>query len=176
MAQMGCLTSRATPIRPPHPPRRRRLGGATGPAARHDYRALEMRHYIAPRPLPHLPGGLPPEVTEALWRATGIDVLCNRPYSGTEVIRDYGEIDIATGKPIVDTCPADSVLQVAAHEEYFGPKKALRSLRRPPAASGSASTAGAHNRAAVCRREPRHVRAYCKPARLCCPAARRHSA
>lgn len=79
----------------------------------------EICGVISPRSLPLYPDGFPPEVLDALKLATGVDCLCNKPYSGTEVIRDYGEDHIATGKPIVYTS-ADSVLQVAAHETHFG--------------------------------------------------------
>ncbi len=79
----------------------------------------EICGVISPRSLPLYPDGFPREVLDALERATGVDCLCNKPYSGTEVIRDYGKQHIATGKPIVYTS-ADSVLQVAAHETHFG--------------------------------------------------------
>lgn len=49
-------------------------------------------------------------------KRTGRGVLCNKPYSGTDVIRDYGEEHMKTGKLIVYTS-ADSVFQVAAHED-----------------------------------------------------------
>jgi phosphopentomutase/deoxyribose-phosphate aldolase len=55
---------------------------------------------------------------KALEEATGKEYLCNKPYSGTDVIRDYGEEHMKTGKPIIYTS-ADSVLQIAAHEEII---------------------------------------------------------
>ncbi|AFZ65725.1 phosphopentomutase [Deinococcus peraridilitoris] len=58
--------------------------------------------------------GFPPEVMERFSQATGRGWLCNRPYSGTDVIRDYGEEHMRTGNPIVYTS-ADSVFQIAAH-------------------------------------------------------------
>lgn len=67
-------------------------------------------------PLPVYPQGFPEEVLEEFSRRTGRGVLCNRPYSGTEVIRDFGEEHVRTGKLIVYTS-ADSVFQIAAHEE-----------------------------------------------------------
>ncbi|MBQ4616766.1 MAG: phosphopentomutase [Clostridia bacterium] len=67
-------------------------------------------------PLPTYPDGFPSEVIENLKASFGRDILCNRPYSGTEVIRDYGEEHVKTGALIVYTS-ADSVLQIAAHEE-----------------------------------------------------------
>ena len=49
-------------------------------------------------------------------RRTGREVICNKPYSGTEVIKDYGDEHVKTGKLIVYTS-ADSVFQIAAHED-----------------------------------------------------------
>ena len=66
--------------------------------------------------LPVYPNGFPVEVIAEFERRTGRTVLCNKPYSGTEVIRDYGEEHMRTGALIVYTS-ADSVFQVAAHEE-----------------------------------------------------------
>lgn len=75
----------------------------------------EIAGVRSPRALPTYPDGFPPEVLEAFTRATGYEVLCNKPYSGTEVIRDYGEEHLATGALIVYTS-ADSVFQIAANE------------------------------------------------------------
>lgn len=66
-------------------------------------------------PLPTYPDGFPEDVIREFERRTGRGVLCNRPYSGTEVIRDYGEEHLRTGKLIVYTS-ADSVFQIAANE------------------------------------------------------------
>lgn len=66
-------------------------------------------------PLPTYPDGFPPEIINRLKTAFGREILCNRPYSGTKVIADYGEEHIRTGALIVYTS-ADSVLQIAAHE------------------------------------------------------------
>ena len=68
------------------------------------------------RALPTYPEGFPPEVIEEYEKLTGRKVLCNKPYSGTEVLKDYGEEHMRTGALIVYTS-ADSVFQVAAHEE-----------------------------------------------------------
>lgn len=67
-------------------------------------------------PLPVYPNGFPEEVLKQFEEATGRGVLCNRPYSGTDVIRDYGDEHRKTGKLIVYTS-ADSVFQIAAHED-----------------------------------------------------------
>ena len=76
----------------------------------------EISGLISPNPLPTYPEGFPQEVLEAFEAATGRGCLCNLPYSGTDVIRDYGQKHLDTGKWIIYTS-ADSVFQVAAHEE-----------------------------------------------------------
>lgn len=75
----------------------------------------EIAGVVSEKPLPTYPNGFPNEVIEQFARLTGRGVLCNRPYSGTEVIKDYGEEHLKTGKWIVYTS-ADSVFQIAAHE------------------------------------------------------------
>ena len=79
----------------------------------------EIAGVVSPRPLPTYPEGFPQEVLDAFEAAPGRGCLCNRPYSGTDVIRDYGQEHLDTGKWIVYTS-ADSVFQVAAHEELVG--------------------------------------------------------
>lgn len=76
----------------------------------------EIAGIISPNPLPTYPDGFPDEVIEEFSRLTGRKVLCNKPYSGTEVIKDYGEEHVKTGALIVYTS-ADSVFQIAAHED-----------------------------------------------------------
>jgi phosphopentomutase len=76
----------------------------------------ELMGVVTPVALRTYPDGFPPEVVDALRDATGRGVLCNRPYSGTQVIDDFGEQHLATGDLIVYTS-ADSVLQIAAHED-----------------------------------------------------------
>ena len=76
----------------------------------------EIAGVISPKPLPTYPDGFPKEVLDAFERETGRKVLCNKPYSGTDVIRDYGQEHVETGALIVYTS-ADSVFQIAAHEE-----------------------------------------------------------
>ena len=78
----------------------------------------EIAGVISPEPLPTYPNGFPEEVLKAFEEATGRGCLCNLPYSGTDVIRDYGQQQLDTGKWIVYTS-ADSVFQVAAHEEFI---------------------------------------------------------
>lgn len=82
----------------------------------------EIAGVISPRPLPTYPNGFPPEVIETFRQKTGRGVLCNRPYSGTEVIRDYGREHLETGALIVYTS-ADSVFQIAAHESIVPPEQ-----------------------------------------------------
>ena len=78
----------------------------------------EIAGIISPDPLPTYPEGFPQEVLDAFEAATGRGCLCNLPYSGTDVIRDYGQEQLDTGKWIVYTS-ADSVFQVAANEELI---------------------------------------------------------
>lgn len=75
----------------------------------------EIAGIYSPQPLPTYPEGFPTELIKEFERQTGRGVLCNRPYSGTEVIKDFGEEHLRTGKLIVYTS-ADSVFQIAAHE------------------------------------------------------------
>jgi len=95
----------------------------------------EIAGVVSPNSLPTYPQGFPREVLEAFEKATGRGCLCNLPYSGTDVIRDYGQEHLDTGKWIVYTS-ADSVFQVAAHEEkvpleelYDACRKARQILR-----------------------------------------------
>ena len=76
----------------------------------------EIAGHISPKPMPTYPNGFPQDVIDAFSKAVGRGVLCNKPYSGTEVIKDYGEEHMKTGKLIVYTS-ADSVFQIAAHED-----------------------------------------------------------
>lgn len=76
----------------------------------------EIAGLISTQKMPTFPNGFPEEVLAQLRAATGREILCNLPYSGTEVIRDYGQQHIETGALIVYTS-ADSVLQIAAHED-----------------------------------------------------------
>lgn len=76
----------------------------------------EIAGIISPKPLPTYPDGFPKEVIDEFERRTGRKTLCNKPYSGTEVIKDYGKESVETGALIVYTS-ADSVFQIAAHED-----------------------------------------------------------
>ena len=76
----------------------------------------EIAGVISETPFPTYPDGFPEEVINEFISKTGRGILCNKPYSGTEVIKDYGKEHIETGKLIVYTS-ADSVFQIAAHEK-----------------------------------------------------------
>jgi phosphopentomutase len=78
----------------------------------------EMAGIILDRPFPTYPKGFPREVIEKFEYAIGRKVLGNCPASGTEIIKQLGEEHLRTGWPIVYTS-ADSVFQVAAHEEVI---------------------------------------------------------
>ena len=82
----------------------------------------EIAGIITEKPFPTYPDGFPTEITEKLKKETGRGILCNKPYSGTKLLLDYGEEHIKTGKLIVYTS-ADSVLQIAAHEDVVPVEK-----------------------------------------------------
>ncbi len=85
----------------------------------------EIAGLVSTKPLPTYPKGFPQEIISEFERRTGKKTLCNLPYSGTEVIKDYGEESIKTGALIVYTS-ADSVFQIAAHEDYVPVKDLYR--------------------------------------------------
>lgn len=76
----------------------------------------EIAGAISQSPMPTYPNGFPEEILSQFKAKTGRGVLCNLPYSGTDVIRDYGQQHVESGDLIVYTS-ADSVFQIAAHEE-----------------------------------------------------------
>ncbi|MDD7676607.1 MAG: phosphopentomutase, partial [Eubacteriales bacterium] len=78
----------------------------------------EIAGIISKQAMPTYPNGFPDDVISEFAAATGRGVLCNKPYSGTQVIHDYGREQLATGKLIVYTS-ADSVFQIAAHEDMI---------------------------------------------------------
>lgn len=82
----------------------------------------EIAGCVSEKPFPTFPNGFPTEVLEKFEKATGRKVLCNKPYSGTKVIADYGREHLKTGALIVYTS-ADSVFQIAAHESIVPPDK-----------------------------------------------------
>lgn len=83
----------------------------------------EIAGLVSEAAMPTFPEGFPPELIEKLEAAFGRKTLCHQPYSGTQVIHDYGLEHLETGALIVYTS-ADSVLQIAAHERIV-PREAL---------------------------------------------------
>ncbi len=83
---------------------------------------FEISGNVVDTPFPTFPDGFPKECIEKLEKAFGVGILCNKPYSGTEVIKDYGDQSISEKKVIVYTS-ADSVLQIAAHTSVFSIEK-----------------------------------------------------
>lgn len=82
----------------------------------------EIAGIYSDKPLPTYPNGFPQEILDEFSKRTGRGVLCNAPYSGTEVIKVYGKEHMETGKLIVYTS-ADSVFQIAAHEDVVPVEK-----------------------------------------------------
>ena len=82
----------------------------------------EIAGIISNNPLPTYPNGFPKEIISEFSKKTGRDVICNLPYSGTKVLDDYGEEHLKNGSLIVYTS-ADSVFQIAAHEEVVPVEK-----------------------------------------------------
>ncbi len=82
----------------------------------------EIAGLISSSPMPTYPDGFPKEIIDEFSKKTGRGVLCNKPYSGTKVIEDYGEEHIKSGDLIVYTS-ADSVFQIAAHEKIVPVEK-----------------------------------------------------
>ena len=76
----------------------------------------EICGIVSKNPLPTYPNGFPSDLMGEFERLCGRGTLCNKPYSGTQVIADYGREHMTTGKLIVYTS-ADSVFQIAAHED-----------------------------------------------------------
>lgn len=82
----------------------------------------EIAGLLIDRPFPTYPQGFPDEIMKAFEEAIGKETLVNLPYSGTEILKDYGEEHLRTGKPIVYTS-SDSVFQIAAHEDVIPPEE-----------------------------------------------------
>lgn len=103
------------------------LGGVAAPLAAHarmrersNGKDTTVGHYeimgrVSEKPFPTYPNGFPDDILRRFSEVTGRGVLCNRTYSGTDVIRDFGDAHMKTGDLIVYTS-ADSVFQVAAEE------------------------------------------------------------
>ena len=76
----------------------------------------EIAGLVSEKPFPTYPNGFPDEIIKEFEKQSGYKTLCNKPYSGTEVIKDYGRQHIKEKALIVYTS-ADSVFQIAAHED-----------------------------------------------------------
>ncbi|MBQ8497508.1 MAG: phosphopentomutase [Clostridia bacterium] len=85
----------------------------------------EIAGIYADEPLPTYPDGFPAEIVNEIEKRTGRKVLCNKPYSGTEVIKKYGEEHLKTGGLIVYTS-VDSVMQIAAHMDVMSMEELYR--------------------------------------------------
>ncbi len=81
----------------------------------------ELSGLILDKPFPTYPQGFPPEIIGEFTKLIGRDILGNYPASGTEIIEELGLEHLRTGFPIVYTS-ADSVFQIAAHEEVIPPE------------------------------------------------------
>jgi phosphopentomutase len=92
--------------------------GAEGPGKESTTGHWELMGVRVERPLPTYSEGFPPDVVTALEAATGQRFCCNRPFSGTAVLDEYGERHLETGELILYTS-ADSVLQIAAHVDVL---------------------------------------------------------
>lgn len=82
----------------------------------------ELAGLVSKEPLPTYPEGFPEEILRPFREATGREVLANAPWSGTAVIEEYGQKHMRTGDLIVYTS-ADSVFQIAAHEDIVPPEQ-----------------------------------------------------
>jgi phosphopentomutase len=101
----------------------------------------ELMGVVPDHPLPTYPEGFPPGIVRELERVTGLRFCCNRPYSGTEVIEEYGPHHLATGEVILYTS-ADSVLQLAAHVNRIGEPELYAACRAARAVMVGAHAVG----------------------------------
>ncbi len=85
----------------------------------------ELAGLVTKEPVPTYPRGFPPDMLGRFEAAIGCRVLGNKAASGTEIIQELGEEHLRTGRPIVYTS-ADSVFQIAAHEEVISPERLYR--------------------------------------------------
>lgn len=89
----------------------------------------EIAGLVSEKPLPTYPDGFPESIIKDFEKASGRKVICNKPYSGTQVIKDYGDEHTKTGDLIVYTS-ADSVFQIAANEEIIPPEELYKYCRQ----------------------------------------------
>ncbi len=123
---------RIAPIRgvPPDPAPAGAFGKMTEVSAGKDSTTghWEMMGVRLAKPFPTYPHGFPPEIIEPFQARIGRRILGNRPASGTVIIAELGEEHLRTGFPIVYTS-ADSVFQIAAHEERIPVEELYRYCR-----------------------------------------------
>ena len=119
---------------------------------------------VTPTAFPTYPHGFPDDVIDPFMNQTGRGVLGNKPASGTEIIQELGEEHQKTGKWIVYTS-ADSVFQIAAHEEHDPARGALRRLSRRARDPHRPPRGRAGDRSPV-RGRARELRADAEPSRL----------
>ena len=124
----------------------------------------ELMGVVTPQAMPTYPLGFPDEVIDPFMNRTGRGVLGNKPASGTEIIQELGEEHQRTGKWIVYTS-ADSVFQIAAHEETIPLEELYDACRTAREILTGQARRRPRDRAAV-RRRARLVRAHAEPARL----------
>ena len=129
----------------------------------------ELMGVVTPTAFPTYPHGFPDEVIDPFMNQTGRGVLGNMPASGTEIIQELGEEHQQTGKWIVYTS-ADSVFQIAAHEETIPLEELYDGLPRRAGDPHRTARGRPRDRAAV-RRRAGELRAHAEPARLLARAA-----
>jgi phosphopentomutase len=116
LRRMGLANIRRLPVEPVETPNGIFGKAATSSSGKDTTTGhWEMSGIITAKPFPTYPNGFPPRVIEQFERAISRKVLGNKPASGTEIIKELGEVHVLTGRPIVYTS-ADSVFQIATHE------------------------------------------------------------
>ncbi len=108
----------------------------------------EIAGLVLDRPFPVFPDGFPPEIMREFERRIGRSTLGNKAASGTAIIDDLGPEHMRTGFPIVYTS-ADSVFQIAAHEEIIPVAQLYRYLRGGLRSGWSRSWRGPRDRQAI---------------------------
>ena len=129
----------------------------------------ELMGVVTPQPMPTYPHGFPHDVIDPFMHKTGRGVLGNKAASGTEIIQELGEEHQRTGKWIVYTS-ADSVFQIAAHEETI-PLEELYEACRVGARDPHRQARGRPRDRPAVHRRAGQLRAHAEPSRLLARAA-----